>query len=191
MQGNGNWINVAVDDRTPYIYFLLWESRVGGPFRMYIGSQHSKGCHPDNLWKTYFTSSEYVEQHRKSHGDPDKIYTIECVDYVGQAGIMEEMFLKKVNAERNPHFLNASNLGRHTPKYCYSQIAYVFGLLGSIHETAYALDISVQQVATKLYNNNVDYWNYKPKPTGQTVVNWCKGITKPRGATKQRRLELV
>ena len=180
-----------MEDRTPYIYFLMWESSYAGPPIWYIGSQHGKGCHPDNLWKTYFTSSEYVERQRKVFGEPSKIYTIECTDYEGQAGVMEELFLTKVNAEGNTHFLNASNVGRSTPKYCYSQIEYVFGLLGTIHETAFALDISVQQVATKLYNNNVDYWKYKPKPTGRTVVNWCKGITKPRGSTKQLRMELM
>ena len=139
-----------MQDRTPYIYFLYWQERDNYPARMYIGSQHGKGCHPRNLWRTYFTSSSYVRDYRKSRGEPDKIYTIECTDYDGQAGAMEERFLKKVNAVCNQQFLNVTNTGRSKAKYTTDQIVYMYGLLGSVEEVAYALNTSVHNVAQRL-----------------------------------------
>ena len=168
-------------DRTPYIYFLYWEGRGEHiPARMYIGSQHGKGCHPDNLWKTYFTSSWYVQQQREMYGEPVKIFTIECTDYEGQAGEMEERFLRKVRADRNPTFINQSVSGRTKAKYTTDQIVYMFGLLGSIEEVAYALDTSVFNVANRLNSRYIN-WKVRRSPSGVTVVNWLTGKTKPRG----------
>jgi hypothetical protein len=34
---------------------------------------YESGCHPDELWKTYFTSSKHVADFRKKYGEPDII----------------------------------------------------------------------------------------------------------------------
>ena len=176
-------------DRTPYIYFLYWEANDRHSAKMYIGSQHGKGCHPSKLWKTYFTSSWYVKQFRQAFGEPDKIFTIECTDYEGQAGRMEEMFLRKVRADRNQQFINLSITGRTQAKYTTDQIVYMYGLLGSIEEVAYALNTSTHNVAQRLNAKYID-WSEWRSPSGRTVVNWLTGRTKPRGFKERQPLPL-
>ena len=179
-------------DRTPYIYFLYWEAKPGVRAQMYIGSQRGKGCHPDNLWTKYFTSSWMVQRVRDERGEPDKIFTIECTDYEGQAGKMEELFLRKVNAERNPQFINMTNVGRSKAKYKPDQIQYVYGLLWSIEEVAYALSTSPQNVANKLNYLGIVDWGWEPRnPKGRTVVSWCKGDSRPRGSHPREPLPLL
>ena len=43
---------------------------------LYYGVQYSKNCNPTNLWKTYFTSSEYVSSLIKEYGKDSFSYEI-------------------------------------------------------------------------------------------------------------------
>jgi rubrerythrin len=53
----------------PYTYLIGWSEHK----MFYYGVRYAKNCHPDDLWKTYFTSSKYVKEFRKEHGEPDII----------------------------------------------------------------------------------------------------------------------
>lgn len=60
---------------TPYTYLIGWSDLN----LWYYGSRYAKeskclyetGCHPNDFWVTYHTSSDYVEEARKIHGEPD------------------------------------------------------------------------------------------------------------------------
>lgn len=62
---------------TPYCYLVGWSNHD----KYYYGVRYAKdskclydtGCHPDDLWVTYFTSSEYVSEMREKYGEPDII----------------------------------------------------------------------------------------------------------------------
>lgn len=61
-------------DRTPFVYSV--RNRTTGLF--YYGSRYGKGCHPSDLWTTYFTSSKMVEMLVKTHGKDDfDVYIIQ------------------------------------------------------------------------------------------------------------------
>lgn len=47
-------------------YTYLITHKPSGQF--YYGVRYAKGCHPDDLWNTYFTSSKYVKQLIESDG---------------------------------------------------------------------------------------------------------------------------
>lgn len=52
-----------------YTYLVGWTEH--GKF--YYGAQWNKNANPDDLWKTYFTSSNRVKKFRAKHGEPDVI----------------------------------------------------------------------------------------------------------------------
>ncbi len=52
-----------------YTYLVGWTEH--GKF--YYGAQWNKKASPDDLWKTYFTSSNRVKKFRAKHGEPDVI----------------------------------------------------------------------------------------------------------------------
>lgn len=53
----------------PFTYHIAW-SELG---IHYYGSRYSWDCHPDDLWTTYFTSSDIVKLFREVNGEPDII----------------------------------------------------------------------------------------------------------------------
>ena len=52
-----------------YTYLIGWSHCN----KWYYGVKYSKNSNPDELWKTYFTSSEYVTEFRELNGEPDVI----------------------------------------------------------------------------------------------------------------------
>ncbi|MBB5710835.1 hypothetical protein [Sphingomonas xinjiangensis] len=59
--------------RRPYVYAIMWtELNLA-----YVGVRYRKGCHPDEFWKSYFTSSDHVASLRAEYGDPDHIEVLE------------------------------------------------------------------------------------------------------------------
>ncbi len=53
----------------PYTYIIGWSLYN----KYYYGVRYAKNCNPNDLWKTYFTSSKYVKEFRNNHGEPDII----------------------------------------------------------------------------------------------------------------------
>ncbi|QIG70688.1 hypothetical protein EVB91_137 [Rhizobium phage RHph_I1_18] len=99
----------------PYTYLIGW-SRIN---KWYYGvrfAEHSKclyetGCHPDELWVTYFTSSRDVAYYRKQYGEPDIIEVRKTFDDPLKAQRWEQRFLTKVNALYDDRWLNRSICG--------------------------------------------------------------------------------
>lgn len=52
---------------TPYTYRIKWSSTGVS----YYGVRYAKNCNPKEFWITYFTSSQYVADYVKRHGEPD------------------------------------------------------------------------------------------------------------------------
>ena len=59
----------TVNDRTPYTYFIRWNDLNLN----YYGRRTAKGCHPEEFFISYFTSSKYVKQTIDEFGMPDII----------------------------------------------------------------------------------------------------------------------
>lgn len=92
---------------TPYTYVLEW-TKLG---KRYIGARWAAGCHPSDLWNSYFTSSEYVAEFVKEHGAPDVILIDQTFDNATDAMSREGALLKLYGAVKSEAFLNKNAFG--------------------------------------------------------------------------------
>jgi len=98
---------IIYDTQTiPYTYLLGWTSHN----KWYYGVRYAKGCSPNDLWKTYFTSSKYVKKFRKLYGEPD-IIDVRKIFPNNETGALlwETKVLLRMNVINDPKWLNATN----------------------------------------------------------------------------------
>ena len=98
-------ISMTIYTNTPYTYRIGW-SKTG---MNYYGVRYAKNCHPSDLFVTYFTSSKYVAEYIKEHGDPDiieirKIFTGD--DRRAKSILYEHRVLKRMNVVKRQDYLN-------------------------------------------------------------------------------------
>jgi len=110
-----NNIYTAID-RTPYCYLIGWTAHN----IWYYGKRSAKHCLPSDLWVKYKTSStgprrldgsHTVESFTTEYGEPDRIEVRKIFNDVQECSKWETRFLRKVNAAKNPIFLNRSSGG--------------------------------------------------------------------------------
>lgn len=78
--------------------------------QFYYGVRYSKDCNPDDLWKTYYTSSAYIKQLIHEHGKESFIYEVRKVfSSVNKARKWEERVLKRLNVSARDDFINKSD----------------------------------------------------------------------------------
>lgn len=101
----------TMNGRTPYTYLIGWSKYD----IWYYGSKYAKGCHPKDLWRTYFTSSRYVSLFIKDFGDPDIIQIRKVFDNIDDAQVWEQKVLTRLHVKPNPKWLNMSeNSGKRS-----------------------------------------------------------------------------
>ena len=59
--------NAEKQSWVPFTYLIGWSHLD----KWYYGVRYKKDCHPNDLWKDYFTSSREVEKFRKNNGEPN------------------------------------------------------------------------------------------------------------------------
>ena len=98
---------------TPYCYLIGWKKQN----KFYYGVRYAtkykciyeSGCHPDDLWTTYMTSSEYVDEFREKWGEPDIIQIRQTFSDAKSACRWESRLLRKLDLANNKVFLNKHN----------------------------------------------------------------------------------
>jgi hypothetical protein len=99
-------LNRIMNDRLPFTYILY--SKATNQY--YYGSRYSKGCHPSQLWTTYYTSSKLIKQLVNDHGKDNFTAKItRTFKTKEEARLWEHRFLTKVKASTNPKWLNQHN----------------------------------------------------------------------------------
>ncbi len=88
-----------------YTYLIGWPDHD----KWYYGVRYAKGCHPDELWITYFTSSKHVKRFSAKHGAPSVIEVRSIFDAAEKAVLWEQKVLRRMNVEKDKRFLNAKN----------------------------------------------------------------------------------
>ena len=88
----------------PYTYLIGW-SKLN---IWYYGARYKKDCSPEDLWKTYFTSSKYVKRFRKENGDPDVIEVRKIFQTAEQTRLWEHKVLIRLDAPKKEKWLNES-----------------------------------------------------------------------------------
>lgn len=142
----------------PYTYII--KHLPTGKF--YYGCRWAKNCNPKDLWVSYFTSSDEVKKLITEYGIDSFIYHIHrtfndtnsCVKF-------ENKYLVKIDAMRNPRFLNKSNGNGY-----YN---------GTGKEPANKGKPNLRSKGTKMYNNGfiVGFFKEEDVPEG-----WIKGKLK-------------
>ena len=89
--------------RRPYVYMLSW----GRKRVRYVGSRTAEHCSPDEVGKTYFSSSRKVAAYIRDNGYPTNVYTMEF-DSVHQTLFAEGFLLMLISSapKFQKHYLN-------------------------------------------------------------------------------------
>lgn len=96
----------SAGDRTPFTYSLFCSTTK----QYYYGVRYGKGCHPDQLWSSYFTSSKTVSQLIEQHGkDAFEIRIRKVFDCPKKALEWEQRLLERVNAINRKDWINLSH----------------------------------------------------------------------------------
>lgn len=94
-----------MEDRTPYTYLIGWTSHN----KYYYGVRYAVGCNPNELWKTYFTSSKEVKRFVENFGNPNIIQIRKVFSKKEKACEWETKVLKRINAKDRSDFLNLTD----------------------------------------------------------------------------------
>jgi len=85
-----------------YTYLIGWKNQN----KWYYGVRYSSKCHPNDLWKKYFTSSKQVKLFRQEFGEPDIIEVRKTFEDSKLAKFWEERVLKRMKVAKNNKWLN-------------------------------------------------------------------------------------
>lgn len=92
-------------ERNCYTYLIGWKKLN----KFYYGVRYSKKCNPNDLWKTYFTSSKFVKQFFEINGQPDVIQIRRCFGHDHKkAKDWENKVLRRLNVISSQLWLNMS-----------------------------------------------------------------------------------
>lgn len=85
-----------------FTYLIGWSALD----KWYYGARYSKKCAPEDLWTTYFTSSERVAAMRAEHGEPDVVEIRQIFAIPEDALNWEVRVLKRLKVLKNDKWLN-------------------------------------------------------------------------------------
>lgn len=115
--------NFTAGDRSPYTYLIVYQ--VTG--QVYYGVRHAKGCHPNEIGKTYLSSSKRVKKLIALHGAQAFKFEVRRIfDSVEKARRWETRILRRFDARTNLKFFNKhnnenydkiNNTGKNNPMY--------------------------------------------------------------------------
>jgi hypothetical protein len=89
----------------PFTYLIGWKK-----YNIwYYGVRYANNCSPSDLWVTYFTSSNLVNEARLKFGEPDIIQVRKTFNDPHKAKLWESKVLKKMSAVKDDRFLNAND----------------------------------------------------------------------------------
>lgn len=118
---------------TPYTYIIGWpELDI-----WYYGVRYASGCHPDDLWNPYKTSSDYVSEFVNIHGEPSvrkvRRTFAHLNDPVSAARLWENKVLKRMKVVESSRWLNKTDNQGIPPLYGEDHPHY--GKTGSSHHS--------------------------------------------------------
>jgi hypothetical protein len=98
---------------TPYTYLIGWSKLNVWYYGVRTASKaycvYECGCHPDELWVTYFSSSSYVKDFVLENGKPDVIKIRKTFSDSKSAKSWESKVIRRMKIMHDPKFLNKGN----------------------------------------------------------------------------------
>lgn len=89
-----------------YTYLVGWTTLN----KFYYGVRYAENCSPNDLWKTYFTSSKSVKLLREEYGEPDIVEVRKTFKDKTSAQAWEKKVLTRLKVLQNNKWLN-ENIG--------------------------------------------------------------------------------
>lgn len=89
----------------PYTYLIGWSELNLWYYGVEYGWRY-KTANPENLWKSYFTSSKKVQYLREIYGDPDIIQVRKTFKDALSAKKWEEKVLRRLNVSKQQKWIN-------------------------------------------------------------------------------------
>jgi hypothetical protein len=89
----------------PYTYLIGWSDHN----KWYYGVRFAVNCNPNDLWKTYFTSSNIVKRFREEYGEPDIIQIRKTFANKNDAILWESKVLERLFVVKSEKWLNKTN----------------------------------------------------------------------------------
>jgi hypothetical protein len=97
-------------DRVPFFYVVTHKITK----KRYAGIKYSIGCHPNDLWISYFTSSNFIHQIIKMEGKNIFDFQVrKTFNSITECQKYENRFLKRINAANNENWYNKHNGGKN------------------------------------------------------------------------------
>ncbi len=90
-----------------YTYLIGWSKHD----KYYYGVRYAKGAKPEELWRSYFTSSKFVLRFRHEHGEPDIVEVRRVFNDRESATLWEHKVLKRLKVNKNDKWLNKTYNG--------------------------------------------------------------------------------
>jgi NUMOD3 motif len=88
-----------------YTYLIGWSQHN----KWYYGARYSSTCHPDDLWVSYFTSSDKVRQFRENYGEPDVIKVRKTFKTAEETIKWENKVLRRMKVIHKQNWLNITD----------------------------------------------------------------------------------
>jgi hypothetical protein len=90
---------------TPYTYLIGWPDHN----KWYYGVRYANNCNPAELWITYKTSSKFVNEFVKLHGEPSIIEVRKVFNSKELARLWEHKVLKRLKVVKSNKWLNKTD----------------------------------------------------------------------------------
>ncbi len=173
---------------TPYVYLIGWKAHD----LWYYGVRYAKNCKPEDLWKTYKTSSIYVKRAVEQFGEPDVVQIRKTFKCKKKAMWWEHKAIKRIGAVKSERWLNKTdNLStwfhdfeRNTIP---GAIAGAIATRGKTYDEIYGDRADEMRASRSASNSKRKGTTYK-KATPEQRENYRKAALK-RWSDKQQRLD--
>lgn len=110
---------------TPYTYLLKHHPTNS----YYYGVRYAKGCHPDDFWVSYKTSSTYVKQLIREYGEGSFSFEIrKTFNEVNLARTWETKVLRRLKVVMRKDFINKTDNTSISPEHASLGMKGRFGL---------------------------------------------------------------
>jgi hypothetical protein len=165
----------------PYTYKLIFKPTN----QYYYGVRWAKGCHPSDLFVSYFTSSKHIHKLIKEYGvDSFIIKVTKTFDNKTDAVNHEKAVLTRVNAAVNGKFINKAN---NMPDYSRKGLITIHNDLGM--ETYHDEKLPIPSGWVRGFTNK-HRENFSKVRKGLPAKNKGKKI-KPSGPCSETRKERI
>jgi len=102
------------DDYNPYTYLIGWSKLDKWYYGSKTANRHGDIANPITFWRSYFTSSKYVQKIIEEHGQPDVIQVRKVFNNADDTLRWEQKVLRRIDAANKSEWINKHNGGKFT-----------------------------------------------------------------------------